>query len=630
MLNEEQRRVVEHLEGPALVVAGPGSGKTRTVVHRTARLLERGVSPEEITLVTFTKKAAGEMQERLGGLVGEEVAGRVWTSTFHSLAASILREAGPLRILDAEAAQKVIGRILRRIKRPKPSYQKPPSAKVVQGAISRGKNAGWDEKELRKKYADLEPYLGEAYRVYEAFKEEHGLLDFDDLLIAATKVLEENPGLQERWQAQARFLTVDEFQDTNLQQFRLLSLLLGPEENIVAVGDPNQAIYSWRGADHRLILEFKRHFPGAKVYHLATNYRSHDGIVAAALGLIRHNEGREDLPLRATREGPLPLKVTATSREGEALFVAEAAQKALAEGVPPSEIAVLMRSLSISRPLEAALRRLRIPHTVVGSVGFWARKEVRLVLSLLRASYGDPVGLLEALELALGKVPKELEEDPWKAKDLPEALPLMEALEGAQALHGLVGGALPPAFTDWLERERSFLWPILLEFAEGDKEKALDRWDHLEEVGNALKGFAETTPKGDLALFLQDVLLSQADPQGGGEGVRLMTLHASKGLEFHTVFVVGLVEGLFPSRRSLGEPDGLEEERRLLYVGLTRAKEVLYLTTYLMGDRGSAWPSRFLAEVPGRSLEYNPRIGFYGEEETQVANSLAELGSLDW
>ena len=629
MLNPEQEAVVNHTWGPALVIAGPGSGKTRTVVYRTARLLREGISPEEVTLVTFTRKAAGEMKERLATLVGEELASRVWTSTFHALAAGILRDRGDIRILDAEAAKKVLAGFLEEMEAPRRI-----TPKVVQGAISRAKNAGWDRDYLLSRYADLEPYLGRAYDRYEEYKAERGYLDFDDLLIAAVKALEEEGDLREAWSRRTRFLTVDEYQDTNLQQFQLVSLLLGPEENIVAVGDPNQAIYSWRGADYRLILEFKRHFPEAKVYRLSTNYRSHGGVVDAALGLIRHNREREDLPLKAIRQGELPIKVVAETREGEALFVAEASRKALEEGVPPSEIAILMRSLSASRPLEAALRRLRIPYTIVGSVGFWNRKEVRLVLDLLRASYGDTLALTEAIATIIpGFGPKKAAkaaQDLEALRSLAEGQKFLEVLEEAQALHGLTGYALANAFWAWLYTHRDFFRPILLDLSEGVLEGAEDRWANLEEMSNALRGFAETTPRGDLALFLQDVLLSEEEPQAEPQGVRLMTLHASKGLEFHTVFVVGLVEGFFPSWQSTKDPKNLEEERRLLYVGLTRAKEALYLSGYRVGERGPTMPSRFLDEVPGYLLPYDPTIGFHGREETQVAHDLSQLASLDW
>lgn len=625
MLNGEQQAVVNHTWGPALVLAGPGSGKTRTVVHRTARLLGEGIPPEEITLVTFTRKAAGEMQERLAHLVGEEVARRVWVSTFHSLAAGILRDTGPIKVLDAEAAREKIGQFLEELGAPRKL-----TAKTVQGAISRAKNAGWSEEELASQYADLEPYVTGTFRLYEQYKRGEGYLDFDDLILYAAEALKD-PTLRSRWSQRARFLIVDEYQDTNLQQFLLINRLLGHERNIMAVGDPNQAIYSWRGADFRLILEFKRHFPEAQVYRLSTSYRSHSGILDAAMGVIRNNRNREDLPLKALRQGELPLKVTAETREAEALFVAEAVKYHMDQGVPPEEIAVLMRSLAYSRLVEASLSRYNIPYTVVGGVGFWARKEVKLVLNLLRASYGDKAALTTVIAQTVpGFGPKKAQK---AAEDLSflKGQPLLDVLTTAQELHGYHGIGLVNAFSSWLAHWREdFFKPILLDWTEGVLEAATERWENMEEITSALRGFVNLTPRGTLDLFLQDLLLSQEDPTGEGQGVKLMTLHASKGLEFHTVFIVGLARGLFPTWGALRQMDSLEEERRLFYVGITRAKEHLYLTTYQVGERGYNEPSPFLGEVLGQVIYYNPHIGFHGRETTKAANSLSEIASLDW
>jgi len=631
VLNEEQILVVNHTWGPALVLAGPGSGKTRTVVHRAARLMGEGVPPGEIALVTFTKKAAGEMRERLERLVGEEAAGEVWVSTFHALAAAVLRDAwGRVKVLDAEAARERIGSFLQDLSAP---YRV--TAKAVQGAISRAKNAGMGKAELSGLYADLEPYLSQVYDLYEAWKEEEGYLDFDDLIPAAVEALKEEEVLK-RWRRRTRFLTVDEYQDTNLQQFRLVRALLGPEENLMAVGDPNQAIYSWRGADFRLILEFRRHFPQAQVYRLSTSYRSHGGILQAAVEVIRRNREREDLPLRALREGELPLKVTAEDRNGEALFVGEAVRWELDGGTPPGEVVVLMRSLSQSRLIEAALSRYGVRYTVVGGVGFWARREVRFLLDLLRASYGDKEAFVRAVAQSVpGFGPKrarEAAENPGLLRGKGEEF--LQVVDWAKELHGYHGYGLAAAFGSFLNRAKPFLQPLILDWAEGVLEAAEERWRNLEEVGSALRGFAENTPKGTLDLFLQDILLSGEEPreaEGEAGGVRLMTLHASKGMEFHTVFIVGLVEGSFPSWASARRPETLEEERRLFYVGLTRAKERLYLTSYQVGEKGPVQPSRFLGETPGRVLRYDPKVGFHGADLTDTANALADIAAgLDW
>ncbi|WP_167481887.1 3'-5' exonuclease [Thermus caldilimi] len=315
--------------------------------------------------------------------------------------------------------------------------------------------------------------------------------------------------------------------------------------------------------------------------------------------------------------------------------MAEAAAQTLASGVPPEEIAVLMRSLSLSRPLEAALRRFRVPYTVVGGVGFWERREVKLLLHFLRAATGDTLALAEAIAATVPRFgPKKAQkaaEDPRLLLPVPEGRQLLQAVEDARRIAEARGLALAGETEAWLRRWREFLWPVLLDWAEGNTEAASERYMNTEEVANAMRGFAEHTPQGDLATFLQDILLEMEDGDlEKPQGVRLMTLHASKGLEFHSVFLVGLVEGVFPSWRSAQNPAQLEEERRLHYVGLTRAKENLYLTTYQVGERGPVRPSRFFTETPGQHLPYHPSIGYHGRETTEAVSGLAQIASLDW
>lgn len=626
MLNPEQELVAAHTTGPALVIAGPGSGKTRTVVHRAAHLMNQGTPPGEIALITFTKKAAREMKDRLHHLVGDR-AEEVWVSTFHSLAAAILRQYDrALRVLDAEDAKAIIGNILEDLNAPKRI-----TAKTAQGAISRVKNSGGGVEDLTRLYADMEPYLSRAFARYEEWKRDHGYLDFDDLLHEAVKALSDED-LRRTWSERCRYLTVDEYQDTNLIQFNLVRLLLTPEENLMAVGDPNQAIYSWRGADYRLILEFRKHFPHAAIYRLPTNYRSHRGITTAATTIITRNTTREDLPLQALRDGPPPTKVIAPTREAEALFVAEAVQGALNAGVPPEDIAILTRTLATTRPLEAALRRFRIPYTVVGGVGFWKRREVKLTLDFLRATTGDKVALANLIAtLVPGFGPKKAAkaaEDPSLLKS-NEGRYLLSRLEDLSPIAEAKGHALALTLERWLRVHRDYLELTLLDWSEGNREAAEERFLNMLEVANALQGFAETTPNGDLATFLQDILLEDEEEEET-TGVKIMTLHASKGLEFHTVLITGLVEGVFPSWRSAKDPAQLEEERRLLYVGITRAKEKLYLSCYREGEKGPTYPSRFFHETPGSQVDYNPLIGYQDDETTTAVNSLATIANLDW
>ncbi len=618
------QKVIEHFTGPALVIAGPGSGKTRTVVHRTARLLERGVNPEEITLVTFTKKAAQEMAHRLHNLVGP-VAEKVLSSTFHSLAYQIIREDTNIRVLPADRAREFIAKTLQELSAPSKIQ-----AKTVQGAFSRVRNATTSiaeaQKELQNLYADLEPYLSRVWEAYQAYKEKKGYLDFDDLLHYAVNILENDSQIRARWQERARFLTVDEYQDTNLVQFRLVRLLLGPEENIVAVGDPNQAIYSWRGADYRLILEFRKHFPHSAVYELPVNHRSHRGIVEAAKAVIRNNQ-EVDLPLQALRDGPLPQLVLAEGRDDEALFLAEAVSYHIRNGTPPEEIAVLFRSLAQTRLYEAKLRQLRIPYEIVGGRSFWERREVRLYLTALAAATGDPEAKVELLSLLVPNMgPKRAAKAVATGKYPKEARETLDFLNNLEAAAKLKGGELAAAVEEVFNFHRTTLWPYFLYLAEGVEEIAWERWANVKEAVDTLYAFAAHTPEGDLQTYLNDILLEDSPDEVEEDGgkVKLMTYHAAKGLEFQVVLMPSLVEGAFPIWRAAQDPAALKEERRLYYVGLTRAKEHVYLSLYRVGDRGPASPSRFVKETPTRTLHYNPRIGFQGEATSTLAD-LADL-----
>jgi len=622
---DQYKKVIEHFTGPALVIAGPGSGKTRTVVHRTARLLERGVKPEEITLVTFTRKAAQEMAHRLHNLVGP-VAEKVLTATFHSLAYQVIREDTNIRVLPADRAREFIAKTLQEMNAPSKIQ-----AKTVQGAFSRVRNATTSlaeaEKELKTLYAELEPYATKVWEAYQAYKERKGYLDFDDLLHYAVIILENDSQICTRWQERTRFLTVDEYQDTNLVQFRLLRLLLGPEENIMAVGDPNQAIYSWRGADYRLILEFRKHFPHSAVYELPVNYRSHRGIVEAARVVIGNNREVE-LPLQALRDGPLPQLVTAESRDDEALFVAEAAGYHIRNGTPPEEIAILFRTLAQTRLYEAKLRQLKIPYEIVGGRSFWERREVRLYLTALTAATGDPEAKAELLSLLVPNMgPKRAAKAVATGKYPEEARETLSFLNDLGGAAKLKGRELAVAVEGVFDSHRKTLWPYFLYLAEGVEEIAWERWGNVKEAVDTLYAFAAHTPDGDLQTYLNDILLddSPGDEVKENSGkVKLMTYHAAKGLEFQVVLMPGLVEGLFPIRRAAQNPATLKEERRLYYVGLTRAKEHVYLSFYRVGDRGPASPSRFVKETPTRVLHYNPRVGFQGEATT-VLSDLADL-----
>ncbi len=374
----------------------------------------------------------------------------------------------------------------------------------------------------------------------------------------------------------------------------------------------------------------------ARVYTLATNYRSHRGVVDTALFVIRRAFDPVVLPLKALRDGPDPLKVVAETREDEAHFVAEAIRHTLETGVPPEEIAVLMRSTYQSRPLEQALREKRIPYSVVG-LSFWNRREVKLLLNLLRAARYETLALADLIALYVPgfgeKRALEAAEDPSLLEKRAEGRVVLDLVARARSLTARKGLDLYWAVYELVHAYReAFFDPILLDLAEGVEETAEERWKNVKEALRALEAFARRNPEGDLDLFLSDVLLEEADPGEAGEGVRLMTLHASKGLEFHTVFIIGLVDGVLPSRRSRDSQESYEEERRLFYVGITRAKEELFLTTYVEGERGLVMESPFLAEIPHLPTHrYDPRAGYHGRKASSVVSELSRLaGEFDF
>lgn len=624
-----------HLFGPALVLAGPGSGKTRTVVHRTAYLLEEGIPPGEITLVTFTRKAAGEMRHRLESLVGEEAEG-VLATTFHGLSARILEvgQSGLQVLGDPEALMR---RVLRELRSSL-------GERAVLTAISRVRNSLDRENPdlvialLAKLYPEVKGQMEEAYRRYEETKAELGFLDYDDLLHLSVRTLEEDEETRAFWQMRARFISVDEFQDTNPIQLRLLTLLLTEEQNVYAVGDPNQAIYSWRGADPRIIQEFRSLFPRARVYTLEVNHRSGRGIVEASVEMLRKGGSGQVLPMRATREGPPPVKVVCPDEPTEGLFVAEAVKRVLEEGVPPGEVAVLLRSLAYSRTIEAGFRRYGISYTVVGGTGFWKRKEVQLVLNFLRAPK-DPLALSELAQTFLKgvgpkKAEKILKEGPAFLEGIEGGRELLSHVESFRPLYGLKGGRLVLAIEETVLSEpfQEYITPLLLKWSEDDLEEVKDRMETIRQVLSAFREWGRANPEGDLLLLLSDL----ADPGEGenGDGVQIMTVHASKGLEFTVVFLPSLVEGRFPSRRSTRDPLALEEELRLFYVGLTRAKERVYLsfpkevgwgryTPFALTEEST--PSRFFVACPGKEIQYDPTLGWHGEETTRTIEELGKL-----
>ncbi|AEV16744.1 UvrD/REP helicase [Thermus sp. CCB_US3_UF1] len=621
-LNEAQRQAVLHFEGPALVVAGAGSGKTRTVVHRVAYLMaRRGVYPSEILAVTFTNKAAEEMRERLKAMV--KGAGELWVSTFHAAALRILRFYGErvglkpgFVVYDEDDQTALLKEVLKELG----VSAKPGPIKAL---LDRAKNRGEPPERL---LADLPEYyaglsrgrLLDVLHRYQQALWAQGALDFGDILLLALKLLEEDPEVRKRVRKRARFIHVDEYQDTSPVQYRLTKLLAGEEANLMAVGDPDQGIYSFRAADIKNILQFTEDFPGAKVYRLEENYRSTERILRFANAVIVKNALRLEKTLRPVKSGGEPVRLfRARDAREEARFVAE---EVLRLGPPYDRVAVLYRTNAQSRLLEQALASRGIGARVVGGVGFFERAEVKDLLAYARLALNplDAVSLKRVLNTpprGIGPATVEKVQAIAQEKGLPlyealkvaaQVLPRPEPLRHFLALmEELMDLAFGPAEAFFRHLLEATDYPAYLKEAYPE-----DLEDRLENVEELLRAAREAEGLMD---FLDKVALTARaeEPGEAGGKVALMTLHNAKGLEFPVVFLVGVEEGLLPHRSSVSTLEGLEEERRLFYVGVTRAQERLYLSyaeeREVYGRPEASRPSRFLEEVEeGLYEEYDP------------------------
>jgi DNA helicase-2/ATP-dependent DNA helicase PcrA len=637
-LNPAQQEAVLATEGPVLVLAGAGSGKTRVITYRVAWLIEQGVPPEAILAVTFTNKAADEMRERILRLVPRSPA-VPWVSTFHALCARMLRQHAPLLnlrpdfpIYDEDDQLKAVQLALVALDLSERDF--PPRTVLAQ--ISHAKNHLRTPEQLEQTARDAwERHLARLFAGYQQGLRRAGALDFDDLLLRVLELLDGHPEVRARWQRRFRYLHVDEYQDTNRPQYELLVRLAAVHRNLCVVGDEDQAIYSWRGATVRNILNFTRNFPDARVMRLEENYRSTQTILDAAAAVVAHNRNRLGKSLVATRAAGGPLRFyQAEDTAAEAEFVATEIAR-LAEAGTKHSIAVLYRTNAQSRPLEEALRRRGLRYRVVGGFSFFRRAEVRDALAYLRLVMhpADDVALLRIINtpprgIGAGTLQRLRQQAAEQGGSLWDAVvALSQGTPGSRPNTALAEfrtlieelraefATLPPA--EFLRRvlDRSG-YLDLLEQQRTPEDRS--RAENLRELVNAL---AEATERGGtLEAFLDHVaLMSDADEYDPEAPISLMTLHAAKGLEFDHVFLVGLEEGLFPHARSAESEEGLEEERRLCYVGMTRARQTLTLTcaAYRRGYGSSRWqatvPSRFLREIPLALLE-------------TVVGSIAEAG----
>jgi DNA helicase-2/ATP-dependent DNA helicase PcrA len=624
-LNPAQREAVLATEGPLLVVAGAGSGKTRVLTYRVAHLLHAcGVKPNEILAITFTNKAAGEMRERLEDLLGP-VARAIWILTFHAACGRILRREAPrlgyrsnFTIYDQADQVRLTKQCLEELERDPKRFV----PRGIHAQISAAKNQLVGPEEYRSRVASFyDQTVADVYELYQRRMFASNAVDFDDLLMLTVRVLENFPEARERWQKAFRYILVDEYQDTNHAQYRLLQLLAEKHRNVCAVGDPDQSIYAFRGADIRNILEFERDFGETRTIALEQNYRSTNTILEAANAVISNNRERKPKNLWSELGEGLPVQVLEVEDEhAEARFVAAEIAALVEEGYNGSEVAVFYRTNAQSRVLEDVLVRQGVAYQVIGGPRFYERAEVKDVIAYLQAIDNpyDAVSLQRIAnrprrgigDASLARLQAHADAHGisfWEALGQAEEAGIAAApLRAVQQFHGLMqslqAGALELEVSELLERvlQRSGY----LDALEAERTiEAQGRIENLQELVGVAQEYQHTSAEPSLSGFLQEIsLYSDQDAIRGEQSlVTLMTLHNAKGLEFRAVFMIGMEEGIFPHARSI-EEQGLEEERRLCYVGMTRAQERLTLThasaRSLWGNRSYNLASRFLDELP--------------------------------
>ncbi len=626
-LNPAQRQAVEHTEGPLLIFAGAGSGKTRALTHRIAYLIgEHGVHPRNILAVTFTNKAAREMKERIGGLIGAEALSEMWVGTFHAMSARLLRISGEhigldsnFIIYDESDQAAVIRECFEELNIDEKQF--PP--KTILHKISAAK----EQLVLPDDYATVfahkyDPIVARVYPLYQKRLNQYNALDFDDLILYAVRLLE-CPEVREQYQRKFQYVLVDEYQDINQSQFQLVRVLADGSRNICVVGDDDQSIYSWRGADVELILQFKKHYKDAKIVKLEQNYRSTRNILDAAYHVISQNENRADKQLWTDRDpGALLTRIEAVDEHDEAAKVVARMRDRVQSGeFGFGDFVVLYRMNAQSRLFEEALMNYRVPYRIVGGVRFYERKEIKDLMAYLRLAHNpmDNVSLKRIINVPIRSIgPTTLGRVETFARE--HEIPLFEALRRVEEIE------IQPkpkraieqfsVLLDFLheKREEYSVGKLLTEIVENtgfladlqraQTREADSRVENVKEFFSVIEEFENTSEDSSLRAFLEQVaLVTDIDNlEEGEEAVTLMTLHAAKGLEFPVVFMVGLEEGLFPHSRSIQDRDGLEEERRLCYVGMTRAEDELFLChayqRTLFGMRERAMASRFLRDIP--------------------------------
>ena len=653
-LNPAQKQAVETIDGPLLIVAGPGSGKTRVITHRVAYLIKVcGINPHRVMAVTFTNKAAREMAERLEKLLGQ-TAGDLTLGTFHAICARILRQEGKaieldsrFVIYDEEDQLSLIKQSLQELDLDPKQY----APRAIQSAIKYAKSRLLTPADYAEQTSNY--FETVVQRVYERYQQSltrsHGV-DFDDLLMKTVQLFNDHPKVLAKYQSRYLHILVDEFQDTNITQYMLIKQLAGKYRNVCVVGDPDQSIYSWRFADLRNILSFEKDYPDAKVVFLEQNYRSTKTILDVASSIISVNSRRKPKRLWTENEAGIPISVIeAYTEDEEAQLVISEIERLVSENITSAGgCAVMYRVNAQSRALEEAFMRYGVPYKLVGGTRFYQRREIKDVIAYLRLIHNpnDNISLARIINVpGRGIGQRTLAELSGWAKN--QGMPLYSALKMVAEKKG------PPltpranyALTSFLnlideliekshELSLTGLLDAVLE-GTGYKEHILneedgeERWENIQELYTVARDYNGLSPDEALATFLEKVsLVSDIDElDEKGDATTLITLHQAKGLEFPVVFIVGMEEGLLPHRRSLEDPDELEEERRLCYVGVTRAQQRVYLLhTYrrsLFGGNSATRRSRFLEDIPPQLIT---RKGLWEEEKEEEFTPVTALYS---
>ena len=618
-LNEQQVKAVKHQDGPCLVIAGAGSGKTRVLTSRIVSLVNNGVRPQNILAITFTNKASKEMRDRLYRYNLKDMD-KVFVGTFHQFGLKVLRENYDkcgldknFLILDSDDVISIIKKIMKEHnydpKQISPSY--------IKNRISFIKNELLSDKDISIYFSSNNEQLAlDIYHEYQIYIRRNNSVDFDDLILLPTRLFQDNDEILDMYQEHFKYILIDEYQDTNEAQYQLTKLLSSKYRNLFAVGDPDQSIYMFRGANYKNILNFERDYPDAKVYPLLINYRSTQNILSAANGVISHNIERKEKDLSSVLGIGEKIKLTSSYDEKhEITLVVEEINKLYNKGYDYKDMAIFYRTNAQSRIVEEGMLKANIPYKVVGSYYFYQRKEIKNLICYLRLIINphDDVSLRRVIN-----VPKRGIGDKY-INDLDE-----KARKQNISMFDAIDDAKGQAFKEIilkLQKDSEIL--SLTELidkvldvsgmkAELEADESLEnelRLDNLEEFKSITATFEEKTGSNDISDFLEEISLVSDIEEHKSEdnAVTLMTLHSAKGLEFKVVFIVGMEDGIFPHQNSFTEPGGLEEERRLCYVGITRAKEKLYLSNarkrMLYGKENLTVPSRFLKEIPSDLIE---------------------------